>query len=147
MEFPDEDLIHLDGLQKCFENNTLSEVKDNHIHVLGKWIIATLEADIACWSSYSQVMECFIMKLKIAGTLHMISVIEKAILFIRVSIDIKQFWLIFAFIKLLVLILGPSVASDQFVIQYSHCLKAIPKFQWEPFTVRLLLKTRHPEQN
>lgn len=36
MEFPDEDLIHLDGLKKCFENNTLSEVKDNHIHVLGK---------------------------------------------------------------------------------------------------------------
>ena len=37
MEFTDEDLIHLDELKKCFENDNLPEVKESQIHVLGKW--------------------------------------------------------------------------------------------------------------
>ena len=36
MEFTDEDLIHLDELKKCFENDNLPEVKESQIHVLGK---------------------------------------------------------------------------------------------------------------
>ena len=36
MQFTAEDLIHLDELKKCFENDNLSEVKESQIHVLGK---------------------------------------------------------------------------------------------------------------
>ncbi|KAL9957268.1 hypothetical protein ACROYT_G038882 [Oculina patagonica] len=34
MEFPDENLTHLDELKKCFENDTLTEVKESHVHML-----------------------------------------------------------------------------------------------------------------
>ena len=35
-EFPEEDLIHLDELKKCFEHNKLPEVTESQIQILGE---------------------------------------------------------------------------------------------------------------